>query len=124
MAKVLVVDDEKPIVDLLCELVEDYGHQALKAYNGRDALEVACREVPVLIISDLMMPLLDGFDLLTAIRAEPALKNTIFVMMSAAFINDVMKREPKADRYLAKPFDLDTLDALIGTLNGTAPDVH
>lgn len=124
MAKVLVVDDEKPIVDLISDLIEDSGHQALKAYNGRDALEIARREMPVLIISDLMMPLLDGFDLLTAVRTESSLKNTIFVMMSAAFVNDVMRRDPKADQYLAKPFDLDTIDGLISKLSGTAPDAH
>jgi CheY-like chemotaxis protein len=113
MAKVLVADDEIPLVELLVALVIEAGHQALFAYNGQDALLLVQRERPALVLSDVMMPLMTGTELLAAIRADPALARTPVVLMSAA---KPVAAISDADHYLPKPFDLPTVEALIARL--------
>ena len=113
MATVLVVDDERPIADMLVEIIEDSGHNALSAYNGVEALALAQRHHPDLIISDVMMPLMDGYMLLHQLRSDPELATTIVVMMSAAF----NKYPPQNDAiYMPKPFDLVVLEQLLADL--------
>jgi CheY-like chemotaxis protein len=60
LARVLVVDDEKDVVELVKFLLERDGHQVIEAFNGREALEKAFAEHPDLIILDIMMPEMDG----------------------------------------------------------------
>ena len=84
MAKVLIVDDEAPIVALLADIVEEHGHVALLADNGAKGLELARAMHPDLIISDVMMPLLDGYALLGALRSEPDLAQITVVLVSVA----------------------------------------
>jgi CheY-like chemotaxis protein len=110
MAKVLVVDDEEYIVDLLSLLLEDNGHTAIPAYNGRQALDLALREQPALVIADVMMPLMDGDELLAAIREAPSIARTPVVLMSAL---GSMRSKGAADDFVAKPFDLDLLRRVI-----------
>ena len=110
MAKVLVVDDEKYIVDLLSLLLEDDGHTPIPAYNGREALNLALRELPELVIADVMMPLMDGQELLRAIRQDPNLANIPVVLMSAL---GSLRFETTADDFVAKPFDLDMVRKVI-----------
>jgi CheY-like chemotaxis protein len=61
MARVLVVDDERDVVELVKFLLERDGHKVIEAYNGREALEKAYAELPDLIILDIMMPEMDGY---------------------------------------------------------------
>src|ERR1035441_1235230 len=61
MARVLVVDDERDVVELVKFLLERDGHQVIEAFNGREALEKAYAELPDLIILDIMMPEMDGY---------------------------------------------------------------
>jgi CheY-like chemotaxis protein len=117
MAKVLIVDDEAPIVDLLADIVEEHGHIALRADNGAKGLALARATHPDLIISDIMMPLLDGYALLSALRSEPDLAQTTVVLVSAGFQRG---RQPaahlQADIYLRKPFDIATIEDLLDKL--------
>ncbi len=110
MAKVLVVDDEEYIVDLLSLLLEDDGHLPLAAFNGREALEIVRRERPALVIADVMMPLMDGEELVRAIKDDPALASTPVVLMSAL---GSLRRDTPADGFVAKPFDLDLVRRVI-----------
>ncbi len=110
MAKVLVVDDEEYIVDLLSLLLEDDGHQPLVAFNGREALEMVRRERPALVIADVMMPLMDGEELARAIKGDPTLADTPVVLMSAL---GLPRRDTPADGFVAKPFDLDLVRRVI-----------
>lgn len=117
MATVLVIDDEAPIVELLVDIIEEKGHRALHASNGADGLMLARKMHPDLIISDVMMPLLDGYALLQALRSEPELAHTTVILMSAAFPRG--SRPPTdlpVDGYLRKPFDLATVETVIADL--------
>jgi len=120
MAKVLVVDDEVPLVELLSEIAQEAGHQVLRAYNGQDGLALAQREHPDLVITDIMMPLMTGYGLLRALRADPALRDTPVVLISAVG-GPPPPRTPPADFYPAKPFDVHELEALIQRFTNPAP---
>ena len=122
MATILIVDDERPVRELLVAAFEDGGHRVLAARDGRQALEMVAAEQPDAIVSDVMMPLMDGPELCRRIKAVAATRNLPFVLMSAA--------EPRraivagADAFIAKPFDLieleEILDRLLGA--GARPD--
>jgi CheY-like chemotaxis protein len=117
MAKVLIVDDEEPIVDLLVDIVEERGHVALHANNGASGLELARATHPDLIISDVMMPLFDGYALLGALRSEPDLAQTTVVLVSAGFPRTRQTAANlQADIYLRKPFDIATIEGLLDKL--------
>jgi CheY-like chemotaxis protein len=114
VAKVLIVDDEQSLLFLLQQIVEEQGHNVLLAENGVQALEKVEKEKPALIITDVMMPVMDGYQLLAEVKTRPGLKNTKVVLISAAPIN--RRFEPKADAYLSKPYDLITIEDLLTQL--------
>jgi CheY-like chemotaxis protein len=121
MAKVLVVDDEAPIVDLLVDIIEDRGYTALRAGNGAEALSIARASQPDLIISDVMMPALDGYELLAALRAAPELARTRVILMSAAFPasgHGAPRLALAADGYLRKPFDVVEVEEMLDQMAG------
>ena len=118
MATVLVIDDEAPIVELLVDIIEEKGHTALQASNGIEGLAIAREKCPDLIISDIMMPLLDGYALLRALRSEPELAHTTVILVSAAFPrNGKPHAQPPADGYLRKPFDIAAVEQIIEHLS-------
>jgi CheY-like chemotaxis protein len=116
MAVVLLVDDEPTIIAILAELVEEYGHTALTAYNGVAALDVAGANPPTLIISDVMMPVMDGYELLKAIRDEPALAHTAVYLMSAAAFRPLPSGDAPPDGYMAKPLDFTAIEGLLAAI--------
>ena len=91
MARILVVDDEPSIRMLIRTILQGEGHQITTAANGREALEMVIENVPELIVLDLMMPEMDGVEVLRAIRGDPAIAHTSVVFNSAGF--DLAKRE-------------------------------
>ncbi|MHB1133968.1 MAG: response regulator [Chloroflexota bacterium] len=119
MARVLVVDDEEYIVDLLSLLLEDDGHEPLRAFNGREALNVMRRERPALVIADVMMPLMDGEQLVRAIKEDPQLSKVPVILMSAL---GNLRRRALADDFIAKPFDLELVRQAIA--RQLEPDSH
>ena len=115
---ILVVEDEAAIAELLVELIEEYGYEALRAKNGAEGLKLARHHHPALIISDVMMPVMDGYELLRAIRNEPELAETTVVLVSAAFLRNLPPAdEPAADAYIHKPFDIQELGALLARID-------
>ena len=110
--KVLVVDDEPPIVDLLVYNLERANYQVLVARDGEEALVVARREQPDLIILDLMLPGLDGFEVCRTLRRE---RDVPIIMLTArdAEIDRVVGLELGADDYVVKPFSVRELIARI-----------
>ncbi|HEX5501309.1 MAG TPA: response regulator [Thermomicrobiales bacterium] len=112
---VLVADDEEFIVDLLATLLEDEGYTALRAYDGEQALALARRHQPHLIITDIMMPKMSGTELAARIRAlGNPLGRVPIVLMSA--VSGVAL--PCGALYLAKPFNIDHVLALVARLTG------
>ena len=111
MATILIVDDEQPVRDLLAAIFEDSGHRALPAINGRDALEILDQERPDLVLSDVMMPVLNGATLCRRLKAEPSTASIPVILMSAA--GRQVADGSGADAYLDKPFDLDGMEALV-----------
>ncbi len=99
---VLVVDDERYIVDLLTDLLQDEGYQVLRASDGQAALEILSQQLPDLVVADVMMPRIDGMRLLAIIRERN--RNLPVILMSAAVT-------PQSDdvTFLRKPFDIDVL---------------
>jgi CheY-like chemotaxis protein len=116
MAVVLVVDDELAIVELIASLVADHGHTPLRAFNGNQALALASKRRPALIISDVMMPFMDGYALLRALRSDPDLAHAAVYLMSAASFGPLPPTEVSPDGFLHKPFDLATIAGLLAGL--------
>ena len=84
MARVLVVDDDGELRDVLRESVELDGHTALVASNGREALRVLREQGADVVVLDLMMPVMNGWQFLEAVRAEPRLAQVPVIVISAA----------------------------------------
>jgi len=84
MTTILVVDDEFLITDILVDALEEEGFRVLTASNGRKALEVLDKEVPALVVTDFMMPLMNGLELAQAIRANPDWAHVPIILLSGA----------------------------------------
>ena len=107
MPRILVVDDEPNIVRLVQINLERAGYQVETANNGAAALEKIRENRPDLLVSDVMMPEMDGFELLANIRRDPSLMDLPVIMLTAkAQDRDVMEGyKTGADMYLTKPFN-------------------
>jgi CheY-like chemotaxis protein len=108
MATVLVVDDEDALVELITEVLTDEGHLVLAASNGLDALELleAQEHAPDCILSDVMMPRLDGLELVRRVRSNTRLAHIPIVLMSAVRRNI---GGIGIEGFLAKPFRIERL---------------
>jgi DNA-binding response OmpR family regulator len=108
---ILVADDDEDIVTLVRIRLEGAGYQVVTASNGERALDLARSERPSLAVLDAMMPQLDGYGVVRALRADPALAETRVLMLSArAHADDVGRGlDAGADEYLAKPFRAERL---------------
>jgi CheY-like chemotaxis protein len=109
MAKILVVDDEFGIGELLRDLLGDEGHEVQLAINGRQGLDLMARAKPELVFLDFMMPVLDGAGVLKAMAIEPALSRIPVVLMSSLPEAMVESRVQGYTRYVRKPFRIDTI---------------
>ncbi len=100
---ILIVDDEKRLVSLVQSYLAQEGYRVLTAYNGRDALPLAKKEKPDLIILDIMMPEMNGYDFMRAHRSE---SDTPIIMLTAKVEDEdkVIGLELGADDYVTKPF--------------------
>jgi CheY-like chemotaxis protein len=116
VATILVVDDEFGIGELLEALLQDDGHRVLTAMNGRHALERMAEARPDLIISDLMMPVMDGAALLKAVREHAEYKETPFMLMCALPEASISDRVQGYDAFLRKPFKLAEMSGVVGEL--------
>lgn len=104
--KILVVEDDAVMRAHLVRLLQLDDFDTIEASNGREALDIARREAPSLILSDVMMPEMDGYGLLEALRADPATAATPFIFLTAS--SDRLDRRRGmnlgADDYIGKPF--------------------
>ena len=113
---ILVVEDEDPIRQLVCELLEAEGYRVLEARHGAHALELALQECPALVLTDIMMPIMDGAALCRQLKNHPQTRSVPVVAMTAA--GQTTAAASGADAYLTKPFDLDGLLALVARYAG------
>jgi len=110
--KILIVDDEKPIVDVLKFNLEKDGYKTIEAYDGEQAVEMALTAKPDLIILDVMLPKMDGFTVCKKIRQ----KLTCPIIMLTAkeeVVDKIIGLELGADDYMTKPFSVRELTARI-----------
>jgi two-component system alkaline phosphatase synthesis response regulator PhoP/two-component system response regulator VicR len=105
--KILAVDDERHIVRLVQINLQKEGYEVVTAGNGREALEKVASEKPDLIVMDVMMPEMDGFEALEKLKANPETAQIPIIMLTAkAQDADVFSGWQKgADLYLTKPFN-------------------
>ena len=101
--KILVVDDEQNILDLVVYNLQAAGYKTITAENGKEAVEKALAEHPDLIILDVMLPEMDGFEVLSTIRKESQVP-VIMLTARKEEIDKVLGLEIGADDYLTKPF--------------------
>ena len=97
MPTVLVVDDEPKTVELLGDLLKHAGYRVLEAYGGQQGIELATQYLPQVIILDLMMPQVNGFDVVRELRANAATKDIAIVIFSAKDISEEEVSELNAD---------------------------
>ncbi|RKO72334.1 DNA-binding response regulator [Sphingobacterium puteale] len=103
--KILIVDDEKDILDLIAFNLNREGYQVSTAHNGEEAIQVAKQVNPDLIILDVMMPKMDGIEACRIMRAMPEFKNTFMVFLTARSeeYSEIAGFHVGADDYIAKP---------------------
>lgn len=116
--KILIVDDEPNIVSMLADVLSDAGYDTQTTDNGRDALEAARHDHPDLMLLDVQMPQLDGFEVASRLKADPATASIPIIMLSAMEGRGarVIGLESGAEEYLSKPFDPAELLARIRNL--------
>ncbi|MCB8933441.1 MAG: response regulator [Fimbriimonadaceae bacterium] len=105
--KVLVCDDERHIVRLIQVNLERQGYQVVTAFDGKEGLEKIRSEKPNLVVLDVMMPYMDGFEVLKTLRRDPETESLPVIMLTAkAQDKDVFEGyHYGADMYLTKPFN-------------------
>lgn len=102
----LVVDDERSLCELIAEIFEDE-YTVIKAYNGKQALELFWRHKPTLVLSDVMMPEMTGLELLETLKKDKAASNVPVILLSAGLPQNNFQ---KADGFVRKPFSIEELE--------------
>jgi len=110
LAKILIADDEQNIRTFLRTALQSEGHTVIEAKDGAEALELITREGPELLILDVQMPRLTGFDVLRRLQAQGQEDKRVLFLTGATDEEDFLKGWGYgADGYLTKPMDIDVL---------------
>jgi two-component system alkaline phosphatase synthesis response regulator PhoP len=104
--KVLVVDDEKDLVELIDYNLRKEGYTVLTAGDGLEALKLAAREAPDIVVLDIMLPGMQGLDVLKTLKKKPETASTPVILLTAKSeeLDKVLGLELGADDYVTKPF--------------------
>lgn len=115
---ILIADDDRGVRDMFSALLIGPGYRLLFADNGSDAVEAAFAHTPDLVLLDVMMPQINGFEVCRRLRSDPRTKELPILMVTA--LNDHRSRldgiEAGADDFISKPFDLEELEARIKSI--------
>ena len=111
MAKILIAEDERDIRDLVAFTLRFAGHEVAAASNGEEAVQLAPKEKPDLILMDVRMPRMTGYDACRVMKADPNLKDIPVVFLSAKGQESEIQTglDVGAEEYLLKPFAPDQL---------------
>ena len=128
MSKIMVVEDDAALREIYSIRITAEGYDVVSAGDGEEALAVAVREKPDLILSDVMMPKISGFDMLDILRSTPETANIKVIMMTALSADDQRERGERlgADRYLVKTQvgiedEINAIHEVLGDKPTTAP---
>jgi CheY-like chemotaxis protein len=113
--RILIVDDNRDAADALAELMRDFGHDVSTAHDGRSALESATTNRPELVLLDISMPEMDGFEVARRLREEVGLRDAILVALTG-YGEDRhrrLSRDAGFDHHLTKPVDAFKLEELL-----------
>ncbi|MDD5108253.1 MAG: response regulator [Candidatus Omnitrophica bacterium] len=116
--KILVVDDEPELVEMLTIRLEANDYQVIKSFDGQDALDKARKEKPDLIILDLMLPKLDGYSVCRQLKFDEKYKQIPIMLFTARTQETDMElgKEVGADAYIVKPFEASIFLAKVAEL--------
>jgi DNA-binding response OmpR family regulator len=114
--KILVVDDEMQLRDLLGEFLEREGYEVFLASAGEEAIELAEREIPHAILLDVKMPGIDGIEVCKRLKAEPKTQFVPVIMITGYADNKMVAIESGADDFVNKPVDLVELAARVRSI--------
>jgi CheY-like chemotaxis protein len=116
---ILVVEDDYLLVEALTDLLELEGYRVVSAANGKDGLAQLVKESPDMVLTDFMMPVADGLDLIWGVHALPKFRALPMIMMSVSPERVALPARPlRALAFLSKPFGLDELLPIIERLIG------
>ena len=118
MSKILIVDDEKDIADLISYNLEREGFSTIKAFHGDKVLAIIKAQKPDLMILDLMLPGTNGLDICKGVRANPDIAHLPVIMLTAKSdeVDKIIGLEIGADDYITKPFSVKELIARVRTI--------
>lgn len=118
MAKILIAEDEPDIRELVAFMLRFAGYEVLAASNGEEAVQAATRDVPDLILMDVRMPRMTGYDACRIMKANPDLHDVPVVFLSAKGQESEIQTglEAGAEEYLLKPFSPDELTNRVRTI--------
>jgi DNA-binding response OmpR family regulator len=119
---VLVVDDDPDILQTLALCLSTEGYRVVMAGNGKEALELLAGELPAVILLDLMMPVMDGWQFVAELDKQGRRASPLLILSADRAVQGHAARL-RADAYLAKPFDLDELLVKVSQLTG-GPSGH
>lgn len=113
MIKVLVIDDEPTIAMLLADIIEDHGYEVTIALDGRQGYALAKNGKYQVVISDIMMPYVDGQELCARLKHEPSTQGIQVILMSAVAHMAQIDTNCLADAFILKPFDISVITQII-----------
>jgi CheY-like chemotaxis protein len=120
--KILIIEDDTNTAESIETLCREMGHQPLVAYDGVSGLRMAAEERPRLILSDIAMPGIDGFEVARRIRSNHDLDETKIVAVTSLRPRSPASNQKTFDEYVLKPFSIENLEEVITRFAGDGDD--
>ena len=124
MFKVLVVEDDRELRELFCRVLTRHGYIALEAGNGEEALDILDEEFIDVIISDIMMPVMDGYELVRSLREADISIPVLMITAKDAFADMERGFLSGTDDYMVKPVNVNEMVLRVGALLRRAQMIH